>query len=63
MLKFVVLTLALVAISNVAGHGSMHDPVARQTRWRYDSSATPNYDDVGVYCGGFNVRTCCYQIM
>ena len=55
MLKFVVLTLALVAISNVAGHGTVHEPVARQTRWRYDSSAPADYDDVGVYCGGYNV--------
>lgn len=47
--------VALVAIIGcVASHGTVHDPVARQTRWRYDSSATPNYDDVGVYCGGIS---------
>lgn len=35
MFKFIVIA-SLVAI--VAGHGTIHDPVARQTRWRYDSA-------------------------
>lgn len=52
MFKIIVVA---VLVATVAGHGTVHDPVARQTRWRYDSSAPANYDDVGVWCGGFNV--------
>lgn len=56
MSKLVFIALVVALIGCVAGHGTVHDPVARQTRWRYDSSANPNWDDVGVYCGGFNVQ-------
>ena len=55
MLKIIVLVLATVAIVNVAGHGSMHDPVNRQSRWRYDDTAPKNYDDTGVHCGSYFV--------
>ncbi|CAD7093491.1 unnamed protein product [Hermetia illucens] len=47
---FVVLCSVLVA--NVYGHGMMLNPVGRQSRWRYDSSAPPNYTDNELYCGG-----------
>lgn len=50
---FVVLCSVLVA--NVYGHGMMLNPVGRQSRWRYDSSAPPNYTDNELYCGGITV--------
>ncbi|XP_068152539.1 uncharacterized protein [Drosophila tropicalis] len=39
------------------GHGRMMSPVGRSSRWRYDSSAPTNYDDTGLYCGGFWKQT------
>lgn len=56
MSKFLIIACFTIIISCVVGHGTVHDPVARQTRWRYDSSAPANYDDVGVYCGGISVN-------
>ncbi|KAH8248267.1 hypothetical protein KR038_009874 [Drosophila bunnanda] len=38
-------------------HGMMLSPVGRSSRWRYDSSAPTNYDDNGLYCGGFWKQT------
>lgn len=54
MFKLIVVA-ACVAI--VAGHGTVHEPPARQTRWRYDSSAIPNYADTSLNCGGYSVST------
>lgn len=51
----VAIAVVFAILGLVAAHGTVHQPVARQTRWRYDASAVPNYDDVGVYCGGFSV--------
>lgn len=53
MFKFLLVSAALVAF--VVGHGSVHEPVARQSRWRYDPSATPNTNDYALNCGNFNV--------
>lgn len=33
------------------------DPVNRSSRWRYDVTATPNYDDNQIWCGGLGVMT------
>ncbi|EDW66767.1 uncharacterized protein [Drosophila virilis] len=41
----------------IDGHGMMLSPVARSSRWRYDSSAPTNYDDNALYCGGFWKQT------
>lgn len=53
MLKIAIVA-TLVAI--VMGHGTVHDPAARQTRWRYDSTAPPNTNDAALNCGNYNVR-------
>lgn len=45
----------LVAVRLIEAHGTVHDPPARQTRWRYDRSAIPNYDDRQLFCGGLAV--------
>lgn len=55
MFKFFLVSAALVAF--VVGHGSVHEPVSRQTRWRYDPSATPNTNDYALNCGNFNVSS------
>ncbi|KAH8330908.1 hypothetical protein KR067_008844 [Drosophila pandora] len=56
-------TALILAISSfcllgeLEAHGMMLSPVSRSSRWRYDSSAPTNYDDNGVYCGGFWKQT------
>lgn len=47
--------VSLVLIEKVVGHGMVHDPVNRATRWRYDRKAPANYDDNQLFCGGFAV--------
>lgn len=46
----------IVGIGYVAGHGMVMNPVSRQSRWRFNSSAPINWDDDQVYCGSFGVR-------
>lgn len=49
------LAFVLLSVGLVAAHGTVHEPVARQTRWRYSTSAVKNYDDKQLFCGGFSV--------
>lgn len=39
----------------VEAHGTMIDPVSRNSLWRLDSSAPVNYDDKELFCGGIGV--------
>lgn len=39
----------------VNAHGTMVDPISRNSLWRVDSSAPVNYDDIELYCGGISV--------
>ncbi|EDV95058.1 uncharacterized protein LOC6567559 [Drosophila grimshawi] len=52
-----VVLLLCCLIGQIYGHGMMLSPVGRSSRWRYDSSAPTNYDDNGLYCGGFWKQT------
>lgn len=47
--------LVMLQLQTVSGHGMVHDPVARSTRWRYNKTAPKNYNDNQLFCGGFNV--------
>ncbi|CAH0725498.1 unnamed protein product, partial [Brenthis ino] len=47
-----ILALTVVVIS-VSGHGRLSDPPSRASMWRYGYSTVPNYDDTGLFCGGF----------
>lgn len=47
--------LLLIALDPVSGHGMVMSPVARGSRWRFDSRAPINYNDNGNFCGGFYV--------
>lgn len=51
--------LALLAVSSVIAlaysHGMLLDPVARGSRWRYDTTAPSNFEDNELFCGGFTV--------
>lgn len=51
-----IVILAIVYVAEVNSHGMMMDPVNRASRWRIDSSAPKNYDDNGLYCGGFGAQ-------
>ncbi|KAH8358926.1 hypothetical protein KR093_003356, partial [Drosophila rubida] len=44
-------------IDHIEGHGMLLSPVGRSSRWRYDTTAPKNYDDSGLYCGGFWKQT------
>ncbi|XP_034487996.1 uncharacterized protein LOC117792115 [Drosophila innubila] len=44
-------------IWQIDAHGMMLSPVGRSSRWRYDSTAPKNFDDSGLYCGGFWKQT------
>lgn len=37
------------------GHGTMLDPVSRNSLWRVDASAPVNYNDIELFCGGLGV--------
>lgn len=47
-----ILLTTLIIIQKVHGHGMMLEPVGRASRWRFNHSAPPNYDDSQLYCGG-----------
>lgn len=59
MIRALVFTL-LVHLSSylifVSPHGMVLTPVARGSRWRYNSSAPRNYNDAELYCGGMSVQ-------
>ena len=38
------------------GHGRMMQPPARNAMWRLGFPTKPNYDDNGLFCGGFAVQ-------
>jgi hypothetical protein len=39
----------------VSGHGRMLDPPQRSSLWRFGYPTPANYDDDGLYCGGYRV--------
>ncbi|XP_055851257.1 uncharacterized protein LOC129915641 [Episyrphus balteatus] len=51
-----ILTILFLLTGEIYGHGMMLDPVSRSSRWRYDKTAPINYDDNGLFCGGFGVQ-------
>ncbi|XP_030374183.1 uncharacterized protein LOC115623782 [Scaptodrosophila lebanonensis] len=54
------ITLLIVwmyCLGEIDAHGILLYPVGRSSRWRYDGSAPANYDDNGLYCGGFWKQT------
>jgi hypothetical protein len=54
-LFLIVFPIVLNSFEPCYGHGYVLDPVARGSRWRFNTSALPNYDDNSLFCGGFNV--------
>lgn len=53
------LTILLTAASILSltnGHGMSWNPIARGSRWRFNTSAPVNNDDAGLWCGGFGTQ-------
>lgn len=38
-------------------HGTMIDPVSRNSLWRVQPNAPINYNDLELFCGGFGVSS------
>lgn len=49
--------LLLRASCLVRGHGTMMEPVSRNSLWRIDPKAPVNYNDIELFCGGIGVVT------
>uniref|UniRef100_A0A1Q3FMC2 Putative chitin binding domain protein n=1 Tax=Culex tarsalis TaxID=7177 RepID=A0A1Q3FMC2_CULTA len=50
------LAAATLMVPQISGHGMVLDPIARGSRWRCNGKAPRNYDDNGLYCGGYFVQ-------
>ncbi|CAH2093234.1 unnamed protein product [Euphydryas editha] len=48
-----ILSLATLVVS-VSCHGRVSYPPSRATMWRFGYPTEKNYDDTGLYCGGFD---------
>ncbi|XP_031341283.1 uncharacterized protein LOC116169351 [Photinus pyralis] len=48
--------LVLFSLDSVLGHGMMINPAGRSSRWRFNSTAPPNYNDMELFCGGFGAQ-------
>lgn len=54
-ISFVLLTDHFINL--VYSHGTMIDPVSRNSLWRVDKTAPINYNDIEMFCGGIGVLT------
>lgn len=53
-------SISLILINSselIDAHGTMIDPVSRNSLWRIDSSAPVNYNDIELFCGGIGVTS------
>ncbi len=53
---FSAILLAMSSLQSVKGHGFIVDPPARASMWRFGFGTPKNYDDMGLNCGGREVR-------
>lgn len=51
-----IIFILLILLIEVFSHGMVLNPVARGSRWRYNSSAPHNYNDAEQYCGGRSIQ-------
>lgn len=56
-LLFVNLFIVVLLLDRIEGHGMMLDPPSRSSMWRFGFKVPANYDDDGLYCGGFGVSS------
>ena len=45
-----------ISFYEVNSHGRMNDPPARNAMWRYGFAVPPNYNDLGLNCGGVGLQ-------
>lgn len=55
-LNFLVVLLLANLLYGISGHGMLMDPVNRASRWRVDSNALNDYNDMQGFCGGYGVQ-------
>lgn len=55
-LNFLTFLVLVNVFGGILGHGRVMDPIGRSSRWRLDSSAPKNYNDMETFCGGYNVQ-------
>ena len=54
MMLLALLCVLGVMLGGVEPHGRLILPAARNCMWRFGFPNPKNYDDAGLYCGGFN---------
>lgn len=52
-----ILLLTINLARQIEGHGSLVDPVSRNSLWRVDPTAPVNYNDIELFCGGIGEIT------
>lgn len=60
MRSIIPLTVVYVILLNLrlaSAHGTLVDPVSRNSLWRIDNSAPVNYNDIELFCGGIGVSS------
>lgn len=55
-IKFLALLVLLNLFDQISGHGYLWDPVNRSSRWRTGANAPVNYNDNGLWCGGYGTQ-------
>lgn len=55
-IKFLAVLVLINLFDGMSGHGYLWNPVNRGSRWRTNSSAPHNYNDNGMWCGGYGVQ-------
>ncbi|XP_052786377.1 uncharacterized protein LOC128221816 [Mya arenaria] len=54
--RFLLVTVAVVTLREVKGHGYMYDPPQRSSAWRLGFNTPVNYQDNELFCGGASVQ-------
>jgi len=49
----IAVTLAIVYLNDVNGHGALWDPPMRGSSWRFGFNTPPSYNDLGYNCGNY----------
>ncbi|CAH1280807.1 unnamed protein product [Diabrotica balteata] len=56
MIFKLVLFVTVYCVHEISGHGYMLNPPGRSSMWRFHPTATPNYQDNQIFCGGAYVQ-------
>ncbi|KAJ3649518.1 hypothetical protein Zmor_021258 [Zophobas morio] len=48
--------ISTLLVKEISGHGMLLEPPNRSSIWRFDQTATPNYQDNQNFCGGAYVQ-------